>query len=210
LQAREDQHPTAEAVPPTSSMDMTSEKQEMRARARARRAGLARALPDFPRQIPVYLDELPIAAGARVSGYRALTEEADPSQLLQVLGARGCEICFPRVHLKAQPLWFHVPVAHEPWLPGAFGIPEPRPDWPRAFPSVLLVPLLAFDAEGYRLGYGGGYYDRTLAQFRVERDIIAIGIAFAGQEVPELPHDAQDQRLDMIVTERGVRRFQQQ
>jgi 5-formyltetrahydrofolate cyclo-ligase len=160
---------------------LSFEKQALRDVARAKRVGLARALPDFAECIVNYANELAISTNAQVSGYRALTEEADPSELLAILRARGCEICYPRVHMKGLPLWFHVPIAQEPWLPGAFGILEPRLDWPRAFPSVLLVPLLAFDGTGYRLGYGGGYYDRTLAQFRAERTVTAIGIAFAGQ-----------------------------
>jgi 5-formyltetrahydrofolate cyclo-ligase len=186
------------------------EKQALRELARVRRQDLARALPDFAQRIAKYADDLPDSVNAQVSGYRALPEEADPSGLLNCLRTRGCEICYPRVHMKGHPLWFHVPVAQEPWLPGAFGIPEPRPDWPRALPTLLLVPLLAFDAAGYRLGYGGGYYDRTLAQFRAERSITAIGIAFAGQEVPSVPHDSSDERLDMIVTEAGVRRLREQ
>jgi 5-formyltetrahydrofolate cyclo-ligase len=189
---------------------LSPEKQALRDVARAKRVGLARALPDFAERITSYADDLPLSANAQVSGYRALADEADPSELLNILRMRGCELCYPRVHMKGRPLWFHVPVAQEPWLPGAFGIPEPRLDWPRAFPSVLLVPLLAFDGTGYRLGYGGGYYDRTLAQFRAERAVTAIGIAFAGQEVPSVPHDSSDERLDMLVTERGVRRFRQQ
>jgi 5-formyltetrahydrofolate cyclo-ligase len=68
---------------------------------------------------------------------------------------------------------------------------------------VLLVPLLAFDASGYRLGYGGGFYDRTLALLQVP----AIGIAYAGQEVPSLPHEPHDRTLDMVLTEHGLRRF---
>ena len=190
--------------------ELSSEKQVLRDAARAKRVELARALPDFTQRIAKYADNLPLSANVQVSGYRALADEADPSKLLAVLSARGCEVCYPRVHMKGHPLWFHVPVKQEPWLPGAFGIPEPRPNWPRAFPSLLLVPLLAFDAAGYRLGYGGGYYDRTLAQFRAERSITAIGIAFAGQEVPSVPHDSSDEQLDMIVTEAGVRRFRQQ
>jgi 5-formyltetrahydrofolate cyclo-ligase len=210
LQAREDPIPTAEAVPPALPMNLLLEKREMRSRERQRRGELARALPDFGRRIAAHIDELPIAPDARVSGYRALAEEADPSGLVSALQANGCEICYPRVHMKGQPLWFHVPVANEPWVPGAFGIPEPRADWPRAFPSVLLVPLLAFDARGHRLGYGGGYYDRTLAQLRHERTVMAIGVAFGGQEVSSVPHDSSDETLDMVITEAGVRRFREQ
>ena len=188
-------------------MSIVFEKREMREQARQRRAELARALPDFASCIVKFASQLSVGAGERISGYRALPDEADPSLLLAALEAQGCEISYPRVHAKAHPLWFHVPVAHEPWQAGAFGIPEPRPDWPRTVPSLLLVPLLAFDAEGFRLGYGGGYYDRTLANFRAERQITAIGVAFAGQEVPLVPHETGDEPLDMVVTENGIRRF---
>jgi 5-formyltetrahydrofolate cyclo-ligase len=188
-------------------MTISAEKRELRQHARAQRAVLAPDLPDFAERIAEYAGNLTLLSDAAVGGYRALAEEADPARLLEVLGSQGCEICYPRVHIKAHPLMFHVPIAGEPWLAGAFGIPEPRPDWPRADPSLLLVPLLAFDGEGYRLGYGGGYYDRTLAHFRAQRPVTAIGVAFAGQEVPRVPREPNDQRLDMIVTEQGIRRF---
>jgi 5-formyltetrahydrofolate cyclo-ligase len=74
-------------------------------------------------------------------------------------------------------------------------------------PSVLIVPLLAFDARGYRLGYGGGFYDRTLEGLRARGPVLAVGFAFAAQEVAEVPTDATDQRLDAVVTERGVTVF---
>lgn len=187
--------------------NIAAEKRALRRAARARRAELARACPDFAERIAGYAGDLPLSARVTVGGYQALSGEADPSQLMESLHASGCELAYPRVHMKGQPLWFHVPVEHEPWVAGAFGIIEPRPDWPRAYPSIVLVPLLAFDADGYRLGYGGGYYDRTLAQFRTERRIAAIGVAFAGQEVEHVPRDASDQLLDSVVTEFGPRRF---
>jgi 5-formyltetrahydrofolate cyclo-ligase len=87
--------------------------------------------------------------------------------------------------------------------PGAFGVHEPLAHWPAISPRVLLVPLLAFDAEGYRLGYGGGFYDRTLAALQAR----AIGIAFAGQRVDFLPRDAHDYPLDAVLTEQGLTRF---
>ncbi len=74
-------------------------------------------------------------------------------------------------------------------------------------PVVLIVPLLAFDARGYRLGYGGGFYDRTLEALRARRPTLAVGFAFAAQEVAEVPIDATDQRLDAVVTETGLREF---
>jgi 5-formyltetrahydrofolate cyclo-ligase len=189
-------------------MDIAIQKKGLRQEARARRRKLPASCPDFAEQVAAFADDLPLPTRADVSGYRTIAEEADPSPLIAELQARGFEISYPRVHQKAQPLWFHVPIGDEPWLPGAFGIPEPRSTWPRAFPSALLIPLLAFDANGYRLGYGGGYYDRTLAQLRAASPVLAIGVAFSGQEVEHVPHDAADQPLNMVVTELGVRRFQ--
>lgn len=74
-------------------------------------------------------------------------------------------------------------------------------------PEVVIVPLVGFDARGFRLGYGGGFYDRTLAGLRARHDVLAVGFAFAAQELPEVPTDQFDQRLDAIVTEQGVRLF---
>jgi 5-formyltetrahydrofolate cyclo-ligase len=92
-------------------------------------------------------------------------------------------------------------------VPGGFGLSEPARDWPQVEPDVLVVPLLAFDARGYRIGYGAGFYDRTLAKLRAARNVLAVGFAFAGQEFETVPHDENDQRLDWIVTEIGARKF---
>jgi 5-formyltetrahydrofolate cyclo-ligase len=86
---------------------------------------------------------------------------------------------------------------------GAFGVPVPAGgDWLE--PEVLIVPLLAWDRQGYRLGYGGGFYDRTLERLRARGPHLAVGFAFAAQEVPEVPREPTDQRLDAVVTEAGV------
>ncbi len=89
---------------------------------------------------------------------------------------------------------------------GEFGALIPAVgDW--IIPQVVIVPLVGFDARGYRLGYGGGFYDRTLEGLRATGPVVAIGFAFAAQEMAEVPIEATDQRLDMIVTEQGVRHF---
>jgi 5-formyltetrahydrofolate cyclo-ligase len=88
--------------------------------------------------------------------------------------------------------------------PGAHGIHEPLAHWPRVVPDILLVPLLAYDDDGYRLGYGGGYYDRTLAALPGAR---AIGIAYAGQRMDFLPRDAHDYPLNAILTQTGLTVF---
>jgi len=187
--------------------DLAQQKKILRNEARERRAALAAACPDFAARIADQVFAFEIPAGSIVSSYMALEGEADPKLLADALAIRGHEICFPRVHQKAQPLHFHTAVPGEHFVKSAFGVLEPRSDWPLATPQVLLVPLLAFDRNGCRLGYGGGFYDRTLAHLRAKATITAIGIAFAGLEVPAVPHDASDQKLDMLVTERNVRRF---
>ena len=138
-----------------------------------------------------------------VGGYHALPEEADPAALLERLVELGCHIAFPRVAAKNQPLEFHRVPDGEMLAPGTYGIHEPLDHWPRVTPGLLLVPLLAFDPAGHRLGYGGGFYDRTLEKLNVP----AIGIGYAGQEVASLPHEAHDRTLDMILTEQGLRHF---
>jgi 5-formyltetrahydrofolate cyclo-ligase len=168
---------------------------------RERRKALAHA--DFALAIAPYAEDLALAPGTVVGGYHALSEEADPALLLARLVETGCAVAFPRVMGKGQPLEFrHVPDG-EVLEPGSFGIPEPLASWPRAVPDVLLVPLLAFDARGHRLGYGGGFYDRTLVALKAR----TIGIAYAGQEIASIPAQAHDRSLDMVLTEQGIRRF---
>lgn len=178
----------------------SSPKVELRLAARARRKTLART--DFALAITPYAEDLNLKPGTVVGGYHAHRDEADPSELLARLVELGCAIAFPRV-IKDRPLDFHHVPDGEVLEPGSFGIPEPLSHWPRARPDVLLVPLLAFDARGHRLGMGGGFYDRTLAALAVP----AIGIAYAGQEVDSIPHEAHDRTLDMVLTEQGIRRF---
>lgn len=176
-------------------------KQDLRAAARQKRLTLARK--DFAADIARHAETLHIPKGVIVGGYHALPDEADPALLMERLVELGCHIAYPRVVGKGLPLEFHRVPDGEVLAPGAFGIHEPLDIWPRAVPNILLVPLLAFDSSGYRLGYGGGFYDRTLALLKVP----AIGIAYAGQEVASLPGEPHDRTLDMILTEQGIRPF---
>ena len=176
-------------------------KQDLRIAAREKRRALMN--PDFAALIASQADALAIPRGAVVGAYHALPEEADPALLLERLVELGCHIAYPRVAAKGQPLEFHRVPDGEVLAPGAFGIHEPLDSWPRRRPDILLVPLLAFDGSGHRLGYGGGFYDRTLALLNVP----AIGIAYAGQEAASLPRDDHDRTLDMVLTEQGIRRF---
>ncbi len=189
--------PTANAVPST-----LPSKAEFRDLARRRRAELRSGA--FAAALAAHADALKIAPGTIVAGYHAHQDEADPALLLQRLIRAGVRIAFPRVTAKDAPLEFHLVPDGEALQPGAHGIPEPSEHWPRAIPNVLLVPLLAYDDHGYRLGYGGGYYDRTLAALPKGR---TIGIAYAGQRMDFLPRDAHDYPLDAVLTENGLTEF---
>jgi len=184
---------------------MIEPKADLRKDAEQRRRTLARA--GFATAIAGFAGALALPEGAVVSGYWAFREEADPRALMLALGAKGHPLALPCVVAKHTPLRFHRWRESDAMRVGAFGIAEPLVGAEAVTPSVLLVPLLAFDGEGTRLGYGGGYYDRTLAVLRAQGPVRAIGIAYAGQEVPALPHAAHDQRLDAILTEKGLRTF---
>ncbi len=182
-------------------MSAKDAKPQLRRRAREKRQALAD--PAFPLKLAEYAEDLGLKPGTIVGGYHAHQGEADPAELLARLVELGMSIAFPRVSRRDAALDFHIVPAGEVLMPGSYGIPEPLAHWPSATPQVLLVPLLAFDARGHRLGYGGGYYDRTLAAL----DVPAFGIAYAGQEVGSLPAEPHDRTLTGILTEAGLRLF---
>lgn len=181
-------------------------KASLRKAAALRRAALAPAGIDAAaRAMRHFFGVLSPAPGTVVSGYWPLRDELDPRPLLEALHRRGCVCSLPAVVTAGEPLAFRRWAPGSPLVPGPFGTSEPAPDAPPLSPALLLVPLLAFDRRGHRLGYGGGFYDRTLADLRARGKITAIGLGFAGQEVEAVPDDAGDQRLDWLVTENYAR-----
>ena len=188
-----------------------NDKQCLRQEARARRKQLAGALPDFARSIAARhaddFDGLGFGSDAVVAGYWPLREEADPRPLMQTLAAKGHPLVLPRILRRTAPLEFRRWIEGDPLRPNAFEIAEPLATAEIMTPSILLVPMLAFDAAGCRLGYGGGYYDRTLARLRAAGKIVAVGIAYSGQEVAGVPRREHDEPLDAVLTENGMRNF---
>ncbi|HPD91447.1 MAG TPA: 5-formyltetrahydrofolate cyclo-ligase [Pararhodobacter sp.] len=138
-----------------------------------------------------------------LAGYLPIRTEIDP---VPVMTTHSGPVGVPVIPGAAQPLEFHLWTPEGALLDGPFGAKVPA-DGVAMVPRVLIVPMLAFDARGYRLGYGGGYYDRTLAKLRAAGPVTALGFAFDAQELAEVPVDAYDQRLDGVVTESGLRRF---
>jgi 5-formyltetrahydrofolate cyclo-ligase len=175
-----------------------------------RRSAKAVAGPDAPRAaLQHLLSRVTVPAGAVVSGYWPMADEFDDRPLLTHFATKGHACALPVVVATGAPLVFRRWQPGDALVPSRLGIAEPSRDAPALDPTVLLVPLLAFDGEGNRLGYGGGFYDQSLATLRARGPVLAIGVAFAGQAIDQVPHGPRDQRLDWIVTEQGARAFPQ-
>lgn len=172
-----------------------------RARAARARAHAARGAEASAEACAHLLEALRPHAGHPVSGYWPIRTEVDPRPAMGALAALG-PVALPVV-VGAAPLAFRRWRPGDPLVPGAFGAPIPEAD-ERLTPRVLIVPLLAFTRAGGRLGYGGGHYDRTLAAARARGPVLAVGLAFAAQEVEAIPLEPTDQPLDMVVTEAGA------
>lgn len=139
-----------------------------------------------------------------VSAFISYRSEIDTAPLLAAADAAGYRLCLPVVEAVGKPLTFRNWRPGDDLEPGVWGIPVPRPAAGTVEPDMVLAPLLAFDRAGYRLGYGGGFYDRTLERLRAMKPVSAAGLAYAGQEIDHVPHDDQDQRLDAVITETGI------
>jgi len=181
------------------------------AKAELRREAIAHrdALPLAERQLAaetIATRELPVAvaSGTIVSGYFPMKSEISPIPLLHKLAARGAQLALPVVAGKGKPLIMRAWGLGEPLVAGVWGIREPGPEAPEVEPDILIVPLLAFDRHGHRIGYGAGYYDLTIAKLRAKKPVVAAGIALAAQEIAAVPTTPSDVRLDLVLTEREV------
>lgn len=145
-----------------------------------------------------------VPQGAIVSGYSPMKSEFNPVPLMRKLADAGAQLALPVVAGRGKPLIMRAWSFGEELGSGVWGIREPKADAPEVFPDILLVPLAAFDRNGHRIGYGAGYYDKTIARIRAMKPTIAIGVAFAAQEIDRVPATPFDARLDLVLTEREV------
>lgn len=180
-------------------------KDELRKTALARRD----ALPADDRAAAAQIiaeRAFPVAVprGAVVSGYSPMRSELNPVPLMRKLSDAGAQLALPVVAGRGKPLTMRVWSFGEELASGVWGIREPKADAPEVFPDVLLVPLAAFDRAGHRIGYGAGYYDMTITRLRGMKPVIAIGLAFAAQEINRVPATEFDARLDLVLTEHEV------
>ena len=154
-----------------------------------------------------FLANVPVAPGAIVSGYWPIRDEFDVMPVMRRLSGAGYRCALPYVDKKRHVLIFREWRPGTVMLEGPFRIPEPTEAAAVLTPTLLLVPLLAYDSEGFRLGYGGGYYDGALAALRGGGPVMAVGMAFSEQLVERVPHGERDEQLDWIITERGAMMF---
>lgn len=188
--------------------ELRSAKAALRRPMRQRRAAMAQAAPDAASRVAALVAaSFAPGTGAVVAGYWPMRDELDPRPTLAALLGRGCRIALPVVAGEGQPLAFRAWELDEPLEPGPYGTVQPAAGADAVEPQLLLVPMLAFDRAGRRLGYGGGFYDRTLAALRGRHAVQAIGVAYAEQEVEAVPAGPEDARLDGVVTERAYLDF---
>jgi 5-formyltetrahydrofolate cyclo-ligase len=147
---------------------------------------------------------LPITPGVIVSGFSPIRTEINPLPLMRKLADAGAKLALPVVAGKGQPLIMRSYAFGQKLNAGVWGIREPADDAPEVEPDILIVPLAAFDRRGNRIGHGAGYYDMTINRLRSMKPIVAVGIAYALQEVAEVPTTPRDARLDLVLTERDV------
>jgi 5-formyltetrahydrofolate cyclo-ligase len=189
----------------TSSASVEESKAALREQALARRDALpADARKAAAEAIAVRKFPLAIAPGVIVSSFMPLKGEINPLPLLQKLADAGARLALPVIAGRGKPLIMRAWEFGASLDRGQWGIREPKPEAAEVEPDILLVPLLAFDRKGFRIGYGAGYYDMTIHRLRSLKPVTAIGISFAAQEVPKIPTTERDERLDLVLTEREV------
>lgn len=175
-----------------------TDKQALRSEMRARRKALAVAAPDAATRAAAHIDSLPHAAS--IALYTSIGSELGTAPLAKVLLSRGIDLCLPVTLAADAPMIFRRWIPGDPLEPDLAGVPAPLPLAGEVVPDLILAPLLAFDGAGYRLGQGGGHYDRT---FAARPDALRIGLAYAGQQVAALPIEPHDIPLHGVLTETG-------
>ena len=186
--------------------ELTKAKKYARSAASRRRseaysqAAAATAANILTNHLGTFPEQWPIA------GYLPIRTEIDPQPAMESLHRDGRSVCVPVVEASGQPLKFREWTPCSDLVKAAYGVAIPENGlWIN--PCVIVVPLLAYDRNGRRLGYGGGYYDRTIAACRATHSAVAVGFAFSGQEIDRVPADKFDQILDAVATECGVVQF---
>jgi len=180
-----------------------SAKTILRLQMRDQRRRLAVETPDAAEQAIAHLPAAVLSSPRIVGGYRRSGAEIDPWPLMEAFAKAGAALALPVAFDRDSPLEFRAYAEGDPLEPDAFNILAPTGDAALVEPDLVIAPLLAFDRFGHRMGQGAGHYDRTLEALRARRPTFVLGLAYAGQQVAQVPAEAHDQRLDAILTEKA-------
>jgi 5-formyltetrahydrofolate cyclo-ligase len=183
-------------------------KKRARAGAARKRAAAHAADPRAGERLAdQFPDEIWPPLHSIVAGYFAIRDEIDPRPLMETFHCEQARLALPCVTGPDRPLVFRNFMPGDELVRGAFGVSEPAPTASHVRPSLVLVPLLAFDEGGRRLGYGAGFYDRTLEALRALGPVTTVGLAYEAQRLKRVPTSGHDAGLDWIVTQERARRF---
>jgi 5-formyltetrahydrofolate cyclo-ligase len=183
----------------------TEQKKELRGVVLALRDALSPTLRQAAAEaIAARAFPVAMAPGTIVSGFSPMKTEINPLPLMRKIAEAGAQLALPCIVGRGHALIMRAWSFGEPLASGQWGIREPTPDAPEVAPDILIVPLVCFDRVGHRIGYGAGYYDMTIHALRAKKKIVAVGVAFAAQEISKVPSTERDERLDLVLTEREV------
>ncbi|MDC1382460.1 5-formyltetrahydrofolate cyclo-ligase [Candidatus Puniceispirillum sp.] len=187
-------------------LDLDATKAACRRQAGYRRDELAVLEPDAADILSDHAAMLVNRYGrVTFAGYIPIRSELSPLVLLEGLASSGCDLALPVTPAKGQPLIFHRWLVNGKLDDGPYGTKQPPISNEICIPNVILAPMLAFDSNGWRLGYGGGFYDRTLAALRDSRKhVVLIGIAYNGQKLNKVPAGPNDMPLDAVLGPAGL------
>lgn len=189
---------------------MTDDKTILRQEAIRHRNRMAAGQDDAERACALFFEHIKPGKGQVVALYWPKGQEFDTLPIMDRLAEEGIAVALPVVGKGSPEMEFVLWDESIPLIEGSYGIMQPPPGGQAVEPDIVIVPLLAFDRKGSRLGYGGGYYDRALRALRKTKDVLAVGLAYAQQAVLfNLPVEEHDERLDWVVTEREAIRFEQ-
>ena len=141
-----------------------------------------------------------VTTGMVVSGFSPMKTEINPLPLMRKAAQLGARLALPAIAGRGKPLIMRAYTFGDELARGQWGIREPKAEAPEVAPDILIVPLAAFDRAGHRIGYGAGYYDMTINALRAKKKAVAMGIAFAAQEIASIPATDRDARLDFVLT----------
>ena len=188
----------------------STDKSQLRADAFARRDALpADARAAAAEAIAARPFPVTITTAMIVSGFSPMKTEINPLPLMRKAAQLGARLALPAIAGRGKPLLMRAYAFGDELARGQWGIREPKADAPEVAPDILIVPLAAFDRAGHRIGYGAGYYDMTINALRARKEVVALGIAFAAQEIDSVPATERDARLDFVLTKREVIDFRE-